>query len=64
MGEQIESWKMVMRRSYRPWRTLWLTVRWHEIVATREGTEAEILANAADLKATSPRWQIELRRDE
>lgn len=57
-----ETWSLVLRRRYRPWWTLWLGVRWREISAERVGTEDDILASAAEMKAEFPRWEFELRR--
>jgi hypothetical protein len=60
----VVSWSLTLRRTYRPWWSLWLVVRWHELRLTRDGTGEDVLASAADLKAQFPKWDFDLRRVE
>jgi hypothetical protein len=60
--EQRERWQLTVSRTYRPWWTLWLLCRRSEVTFSREGSEEEILASAADLKGQYPGWEFDLRR--
>jgi hypothetical protein len=55
-------WTLTVCRVKRPWWGLGLVRRTLDISLIHIGTEEEILAKAADLKAKHPSWDFQLRR--
>ena len=55
-------WELTGRRKYRPWWGLGLVTRERTMVMTREGYEDAIRADTAELAASFPKWDFELRR--
>jgi hypothetical protein len=55
-------WTLIVHRTFHPWWGLGLVRRTLDISLIHTGTEEEILARAADLKAKHPSWDFQLRR--
>ena len=63
MSAMATTWRLVLRRRYRPWWALWLISRTYELEAVRDCDESDALRVAAELKAEHPKWELELRPD-